>query len=162
LYFFKKIPMMKNQMLVWAMVGGLLAACDESAPSPELPCTQTVEVPVGQRLALNELEWVEVTNLQDSRCPANALCLWPGEATLQLRFSHRGSERATSMCLGMCGGGAGRPTKIKSADTVVMVAGTENYRFILSNLLPYPGSGEAGPTRAVVRVERCAPTDNNK
>jgi hypothetical protein len=142
------------------LAGVLLGACEASEPSPELPCVQTVEVPIDQRTNLNDLEWVSITDLQDSRCPANALCLWPGEATLQLRFSHRGSELATTMCLGMCGGGAGRPTKIKAADTTVMIAGTQNYRFILSGILPYPGSGEAGPTRAVVRVERCEASVN--
>jgi hypothetical protein len=144
--------------LIWVglLITAAAAAC-QKADDPAPVCTETLEVPVGPRLALNDQEWLEVRNLQDSRCPQDRLCLWPGEVRLEVWLGADGQAHRLPLCLGMCGGAAGRPTPIKTADTAWVVVGQADYRVILREVRPYPGSGEASPARALLQLDRCLP-----
>ncbi|MCU0449721.1 MAG: hypothetical protein MUC97_07715 [Bernardetiaceae bacterium] len=147
---------MKKQILVGLLIATAVVACQKSE-DPAPVCEENLEVPVGPRLTLNDREWIEVRNLQDSRCPQGMMCLWPGEVRLEVWLGENGREHRLPLCLGMCGGAAGRPTPTKTADTAWVVVDRADYRVILREVKPYPGSGEAGPTRAVLQLNRCLP-----
>lgn len=87
---------MTKFFLLPLMVLGLIASLTASQHLPvthgpaEHPRYQPVVLGVGDTLDLPDgtvLEFVEL--VEDSRCPADAMCVWQGHAVL--RFEHRGS-----------------------------------------------------------------------
>jgi len=66
--------------------------------------------------------------ISDSRCPANAICIWQGAATVKLSFTK--NEQAHSFNLSSL---TMPPTYNK--DTVIA-----GYKFEFINLSPYPGT----------------------
>ena len=66
--------------------------------------------------------------VSDSRCPANAMCIWQGAATARFSFTKNGdTHRFNLSTITM------EPTYIK--DTIIA-----GYRLEFINLLPYPGT----------------------
>ena len=66
--------------------------------------------------------------VEDSRCPANAMCIWQGAATVKLNFTKNGETHSFNLSsLTM------PPTYTK--DTII-----SGYKIEFLNLLPYPGT----------------------
>jgi hypothetical protein len=101
-----------------------------------------VTLAVGQTVAVPDtslsLRFTGVPN--DSRCPADALCIQFGEAVVALE-ALRGSSTTQ--------------LQLRTSE-VGRVADVANYRLVLSTLLPYPYSNrpiDPADYRATVRVE---------
>ena len=135
------------------VVAGLLAACAAaSAPDVIQPPSQTHEYTVvhGQRTAIpGEPLTLELTDVNDSRCPRDVQCVWAGHATVTLRVS-QGGLAAESLVIG----------SYAPAHMGLPAAATLGpYRFYLTGLTPAPV--QAGPLplsryRATVRVLKLA------
>lgn len=138
-------PRLRITTLVLAL--GALAAC--ARPSTQVPDTgsspdrtgavdDTLRLTQGtSAMAAGGLTLTFVGVVSDSRCPANVMCPWAGNAAVHIRAS-----------------GAG------TADTVIndniepraiVVAG---YTITLVGLTPYPGSGDQSAPRVSLRVVR--------
>jgi hypothetical protein len=135
---------MSQLVLISSIVLGTLctAGCDELPPGSPTPGVSSVTLAVGQTVAVPDtslsLRFTGVPN--DSRCPADALCIQLGEAVVALE-ALRGSSTTQ---LQLRTSEAGR------------VADVATYRIVLSTLLPYPYSNrpiDLADYRATVRVE---------
>jgi hypothetical protein len=72
----------------------LAAACSHAPTAPSAPIGTPFKIGVGQTVRLQsglELGFDEV--LEDSRCPADAVCVWAGTAKLKAWLSVNGSRR---------------------------------------------------------------------
>ena len=79
--------------------------------------------------------------LEESRCPANANCVWQGVAVGKFSFRLSGVSHQLVLATTKY---PGRP----STDTVVA-----GYRVKLVNITPYPGMSTE-PTRAILQITR--------
>src|SRR5687767_3849024 len=73
----------------------LAAACSHAPTTPSAPIGTPFRVGVGQSVRL-ESAGIELgldRVLDDSRCPADALCVWPGTARIQAWLRVNGSRR---------------------------------------------------------------------
>lgn len=93
---------------------------------------------------------VSAQELEDSRCPANVMCVQYGKATVVLSASNsQGENKNIGLCLGDCGGGANR-----NAHTVQATVGGTLYSFTLKEVQPFPGlekEGEGNKIRLIVQ-----------
>ena len=83
-------------MRMTLLVSCLLAAtaCSEKRPvGPSTPLNQQFTLPRGDTIAIDgtsvSLQFVEVSG--DSRCPADAFCIWGGDATVHVRALDTGA-----------------------------------------------------------------------
>jgi hypothetical protein len=72
----------------------LATACDETSPvAPTVPLNQEFTLAPGQTSALEttsvRVQFMRVTG--DSRCPADAICVWGGDALVEIRVFDSGS-----------------------------------------------------------------------
>ncbi len=65
----------------------MAAGCGASPTSPEGPLTVTAILQAGQTTSAGGLSVTFVGVTTDSRCPAAAICITSGDATLQFAFS---------------------------------------------------------------------------
>ena len=84
-------------MRMLLLVSGLLAAtaCNEKQPvGPSAPLNQQFTLPRGETISIDRtsvrLQFVEVSG--DSRCPADAFCVWAGDATVHVRALDAGAD----------------------------------------------------------------------
>ena len=77
----------------------LAAACSHVPTTPSAPIGEPFKIGVGQSVRLQngglELGFDEV--LEDSRCPADAICIWAGRARLKAWLSVNGARRQIEM-----------------------------------------------------------------
>ena len=72
----------------------IAAACSHAPTAPSAPIGTPFKIGVGQTVRLQsglELGFDEV--LEDSRCPADAVCVWAGTAKLKAWLSVNGARR---------------------------------------------------------------------
>ena len=118
------------------LIGGWLAiGCKPDDNTTEPQATTPVSVKANQSTRIGQAITVQVTSIQDSRCPANALCIRYGSANVDFTLEKDGSQQMGSLCLGECGKG------LKSADTTTVQLAGSPYRVVLSEVRPYPGTG---------------------
>jgi hypothetical protein len=72
----------------------LATACDEKSPvAPTVPLNQEFTLAPGQASTVDStsvrVEFMRVSG--DSRCPADAICVWGGDALVHIRVSDGGS-----------------------------------------------------------------------
>jgi hypothetical protein len=121
----------------------VLPACGDGAPgSPTPPAASSVVLAIGQTVAVPDttlsVRFSAVPN--DSRCPADAICIQLGEAVVALEA--------------LIGSSASH-LELRTSDAG-RVAQVGSYRIELSTLLPYPYSNRAidpADYRATLRVE---------
>ena len=118
-------------MRILLLASCLLAAtaCNEKQPvGPSTPLNQQFTLPRGETISINDtsvrLQFVEVTG--DSRCPANAVCVQAGDATVVVR---------------VLDAGAAADYALHTADSVRAAATHRQLRIELVQLAPYPFSG---------------------
>lgn len=145
--------MLKTIRWFCPVVAGLLAACaGASAPEVMQPTPQTHEYTLihGQRTAIpGEPLTLELTAVNDSRCPRDVQCVWAGHATVTLRVSRDGLA-AEPLVIGSY---APPHMGLPAAATL------GPYRFYLTGLTPAPvqaGSLPLSHYRATVRVLKLA------
>ena len=98
---------------------------------------------------------ITFTHLDESRCPANAMCIRQGAAitTFQITTEPSAEARSFRLFVGDFMPNDPRNKRNLTADTVaVQLASKARYRLILKKVAPYPGTGEENP-RATLLLE---------
>ncbi|MEX2144492.1 MAG: hypothetical protein WD740_07850 [Anaerolineales bacterium] len=117
---------MRSNYLLLTLFALLLAACQPAVPGA-LPAGQVVLNP-GEAIASTDgrvsLTFLEV--LEDSRCPADALCVWQGNVSVLVEFSLGTETQQARLTLGEML--AGDVNSIQVSSTIVT----------LSDVQPYP------------------------
>ncbi|GAB2589104.1 hypothetical protein [Spirosoma areae] len=115
--------------------------------SPETTPTDRVSVGLNQSARLGSDVVVQVDSIQDSRCPANVVCIWAGEAKVKLALSKNSDSKVVRLVLGA-------DVKARLDSTNVSLA-NQSYKVILREVNPYPGTSADGqPQMAVVQVTK--------
>lgn len=124
-------------------------ACADEGPSGPLPAVQEVladslELAPGQEVLVGifRLSFLEVSS--DSRCPVDAVCVWQGNAAVEIAVG--------------VGEGPSHPRTLDTADGIPTVD-FSGFRVTLLDLRPVPHAGvpiPAGDYRARFRVEALA------
>lgn len=142
---------MKYTHLLPMVLAGVLAACSSSAapnrndlaaPASSQSETRgdTLSVRLGQSVFADagRLEIKFDTRVNDSRCPANAVCVWQGDAHVRITTRVAGGAAVTS--------------DLHSALAPLKVS-VDRYAISMVGMTPYPGSGKDGDTPVlIVRV----------
>lgn len=97
----------------------------------------TSETPSGESLTFR------LTDLNDSRCPANVQCVWAGEAKTSVELEFRGGKTGASLKLG-------GDRKSTDSDSVAVAVGGRAFTVLLRDVQPYPGAGNATPRATFV------------
>jgi hypothetical protein len=104
--------------------------------------TDTVSVEVGNcsELPLESEDYILCFDsvVEDSRCPANAVCVWQGVAKAKFRFTINNQEHPVTLST------SDLPPYYSNDTTVA------GYHLKLTSLLPYPGTAQ---TPAIATVE---------
>ncbi|RIV21206.1 hypothetical protein DYU11_17425 [Fibrisoma montanum] len=133
------------------LLGGLLAVgCQSSVENEALPQDKgSLVVAASQSARVGEDATLQIEKIEDSRCPANVVCVRFGNANVFYLLSQGTESREGILCLGDCG----VPQKTQDSTTVQL--GTERYQLILKEVRPYPGTSpvEVKP-EAVIQVKR--------
>lgn len=127
-----------------------LLACKKDQPAPslnqafELPLNQTVSLATGGG-ALS----ITLTDVQESRCPANAYCIWAGYAavTLELKDASATPQTARLSLLN-------KPSPEYTRDSVAVTLNQQRYWLRLLAVQPYPSAtgGTSQPKTATLRL----------
>ena len=116
------------------------AAPDAAGDSRSGPLDDTVHVQLGQTAKADNGRLILgfAARLSDSRCPANVVCVWMGDAAVRVtaRVGRTSVERELHTGI--------EPHSLSVDRYVVTVVG----------LTPYPGTDAAGPPTVVLRVTR--------
>lgn len=126
--------------LVWAFAAVCGLGAIQSCASADVVVAQpgvAFSLPIGKTAALRggptRLTFNQVNG--DSRCPANAVCVWEGEAMIEVGISRNGGALETKVM------STSRPNN-------ELVTGNLQIRFV--GLAPYPGTGPENVPRAYV------------
>jgi hypothetical protein len=122
----------------------LATGCDEKSPfAPSVPLNQEFTLAPGQMSELEStslrVQFTRVTG--DSRCPADAVCVWGGDALVHVRMSDSGSA----------------DYELHTGDQTKAVITHGGIRLELVKLEPYPFSARTIPQeeyRATFRASR--------
>jgi hypothetical protein len=133
----KKTIMKPAKLLLPLFIIVAAAACDKSVPVREgavpLGGCITKALPKGQiKICYDSL-------VNDSRCPANATCVWQGAAIGKFSFYVNSSKHTLTLSTFKFGP--------YNRDTVV-----GNYKIELLDIDPYPGAKPRRPAAAVVTI----------
>jgi hypothetical protein len=123
---------------------------DDSTTSPTGPQrgSYTVTLRSEQAVVIGaESLTLQLTEVRDSRCPINALCIWAGHGAVAVRVAQEGQAAETVQI------GFPAPAEMKLPGD----ASYRGYRLSLQTLEPFPVAGVTVPLseyRATVLVER--------
>ena len=130
-----------------ALMFCLLAAtgCDEKGPTaPTVPVNQQFTLAPGEAASIEStplrVQFIRV--MSDSRCPADAICIWVGDATVHLRVFE---------------GSATTDYDLHTANSEQMTVDHRGARILLVQLQPYPFSSrtiQPSDYRATLEVRR--------
>lgn len=87
---------------------------------------------------------IELSGVNDSRCPANVQCIWAGNAKLNLTISGGVMQNAVNLCLGQC------ETGFRETDTIAFNHRSQSYILVLKKVQPYPGTADAKKSAVLV------------
>jgi hypothetical protein len=113
----------------------------------ELHKTVTLRSTTGESTQ-NSLGTIEFSHLDESRCPANAMCMRQGAAVTSfvLRVPEKPEAQTIRMFIGDFMTNDPRGIRNRTADTVaVELANKARYQLILKQVQPYPGTGSGTP-----------------
>jgi hypothetical protein len=132
------VAFFRSGILVIAL--GMLAACDESVTGPTVPVGQSFELAPGGTASIAGAMSVRFDGVTgDSRCPADAICVWGGDAIVHITVL----------------GGGGSPYELHTGSMAPVRHGDSTITLV--QLVPYPFSGRTippGEYRATLRVTR--------
>ena len=101
-----------------------LASCSTTNESPLGEYTLKVKEPIEFDSGLK----LEITLVEDSRCPLDAICVWAGEAVVT--FNVEEGENQETLQLGKCGS--------TSPQCIAHTTDELDYRFSLLDVTPFP------------------------
>ncbi len=138
------IPLLSALAMLLGLAGcAILDDNDSAAPEAE----DVVVLQEGQRIALPTfdatLTFVEKT--EDSRCPANVVCIWEGQVKILLDLARSGQAPASFEMVGFVGPDGNGTIRHEAV----------GLRFTLERLDPYPVDAveQTDPATATIRVE---------
>jgi hypothetical protein len=134
---------MRRFILLFCLLAA--TACDEKTPvGPSVPLNQQFTLAPGEAAVLGDtglsVQFVGVAG--DSRCPADAFCVWAGDAILQMRLVDSGVVTTGELHTG---------------DSNHASVTHRDVRVTLVHLLPYPYSNrtiQPGDYRATLEAKR--------
>ncbi|GAB3553347.1 hypothetical protein [Spirosoma fluminis] len=140
---------MKITYLVAVLLSGLAAVgCQQTTQNAAQP-SESVVVGIKQSARIGQSVSVQVDTIQDSRCPANAICIRAGNADVSFTLTDGTNRQSGSLCLGECKPGP------KDKDSTTVQLGTDRYLVLLSEVRPYPGTDPANTRQeAVIKVKK--------
>jgi len=113
---------------------------DVSSPSTSTqsgPRTDTLSIRLGQSALVDggRLELKFDTRVADSRCPANVVCVWAGDAHVRLTTRLSGGASTTSDL---------------HSTTPPITLKVDRYTITMIGMTPYPGTGRDGDAPVVI------------
>ncbi|HMQ87285.1 MAG TPA: hypothetical protein PKB07_06865 [Flavilitoribacter sp.] len=143
---------MKKLLIV--LVAFALWQCQKDKPLDPRPVDfgQDIALAKGQSAMVSHKNptmdlMVETTDIGESRCPSDVVCVWAGFAKADLKVSSEGETANVSLCLGQC------EAKYKLTDTTYVQLGGTEFGLILKEINPFPTSTNGSdPKTAVVEV----------
>ncbi|UFH53002.1 hypothetical protein [Spirosoma sp. KNUC1025] len=128
-----------NKLMALALLigGSVVIGCQSNNNTAEPQTNSPVTLKANQSARLGQDVTVKATSIQDSRCPANAVCIRYGSANVQFIIEKGSNNQTGSLCLGDCGKG------VKDKDTTTVQLGGISYRVVLSEVRPYPGTSSS-------------------
>lgn len=128
----------------------LLTQCaqEETSVTRRGNLNQEIEITLNETIKLtgspdensqsNEVR-VTFTQLNDSRCPLNAMCVRAGAAVTQFRLAH-GKDQSPSvqLVIGEALPTDTRPLRHRAADTAMVTVANTTYQVILKQVTPHP------------------------
>lgn len=153
------------QKLVWLALGLLIfIQCNRKVAHPAQSFLgEETAIGLNETLAFMEkgetrpkaaaLE-VQVKAIQDSRCPVNANCIWPGNATVRFRLSGSSSVLdSTLCCCGSCQTPGSQTGQLSDSASFVLDGNT--YILVLKDVTPHPVQGQKqAAQKAIIQVTK--------
>jgi hypothetical protein len=143
---------MKRLLVVAIFLTSIMVSCQQEAadisPNQEIVVTHARAAAVGLSKGRGEL----VVNINDSRCPTNADCLLPGQATVRAQLrAGADSSRTVNLCLGGC---YGPEYRFRFRDSAAVTLKGRDYWLYLLAVDPYPITFESNnaPKTATMRL----------
>lgn len=124
----------------------VFAACQHANTDP----TDQVSLGLHQSARIGTDVTVRVDSIQESRCPANATCIWAGQAKVKMLLSANQDSTTVRLSLGADPGSTN-----KRPDSTNVTLSSQTYKVILREVNPYPGTQSGNqPQTAVVQVTK--------
>ncbi|MGA0555128.1 hypothetical protein ACO2Q8_00630 [Larkinella sp. VNQ87] len=130
------------------LLGLLAIGCEKDNKVAPTENNQAVTVKVNQAARVKQNVTLNVDSITDSRCPANASCVWYGNAQVKFTLKNETQSQSGELCLGQCG------QQLKGRDAVTLQLGSTSYEVILSEVSPFPGLEDGKPKEAVITVNQ--------
>jgi uracil-DNA glycosylase len=131
------------------LVGLLAVGCEKENKVTPTEENQPVTVKVNQLARVKQNVTLNVDSISDSRCPANVVCVWYGNANVKFSLKNETETQTGELCIGQCG------QQLKSRDAVTLQLGNESYEVSLTDVQPFPGTQPDGtPKEAVITVNQ--------
>lgn len=124
-----------------------LGACQRDSVKAQAETSDPVVVSMSKSARVKQSGELKVTKIEDSRCPANVVCIQYGSAKVFFTLTNNGASKTGELCLGQCG------STLKSQDTAALEVGGTQFEILLTEVRPFPGTS---PTpvepEAVVKI----------
>ena len=143
---------MKNIIMLLAVTLTILASCKNSLDSLSKEETGNqisaqfgaeVKAKKNQLLKINNSELIIKTEeINESRCPSDAICIRYGEAQAQFKISNQSAEKTIKLCIGEC---FGEPKTYEEFEL-----GQNRYTIELTEIGPYPSTQNGGEQKYVL------------
>ncbi|KAA5543963.1 hypothetical protein [Adhaeribacter rhizoryzae] len=151
----------RNIIGLLAGAGLLLGQCQsQKIPAAATNLNTAFEISLNQKLALtgeNQKVLGEIifTQLDDSRCPANAMCVRQGAAVASFTIQAKGAEKQNlRLFIGDFMANDSRNKRNQTADTVMLqLENNGSYELILKAVMPYPGTSNGTP-QATIQINK--------
>ena len=129
-------PVNSNILKVCLLFLGMICLSNSSCDKNAIDGIRTAEFNHTFELALNDQVilpkeqkeiMLELTALNDSRCPANVQCVWAGNAAIEVIFTDdAGSKSSAALCICQC------DSKLKNIDSAYITLNNNKYSIELS------------------------------
>ncbi|GEO07419.1 hypothetical protein AAE02nite_50830 [Adhaeribacter aerolatus] len=144
---------MKKNLLLGVAVF-LLSHCQpkfiSQTTSGNLP--EAFKINLNQTVTLNgNLGDITFSHLDDSRCPANAVCVRQGAAIASFTIQTKNTEKQTvRLFIGDFMPNDPRNKRSQTADTLAIQLRNNSYQLILQEIMPYPGTTTEIPKATII------------
>ncbi|TPE42611.1 hypothetical protein [Pontibacter mangrovi] len=141
---------MANYFLSILMLLALGQCHDEILPElvPQKPAYGkpfTMEPDERVELINGDSLYLELERVEDSRCPQDVVCVWMGNASVELRVGQIGRKgQKLNFCIGDC-----RPEPARSKHPIEVLVDGKAYEVTLLEVLPYPSEANTDTEKQV-------------
>jgi hypothetical protein len=141
----------KTYSLLAVLLGGLTIPSCQNSTTEATPAytNQPVAVALNTTARVGQDVTVHVDDIQDSRCPADAICIRYGNVDVTFTISRNQVRQTGKLCLGDCGG-----KDLKGRDSTTVRLGSDQYQVVLNEVRPYPNTADTTKPTAVLAVTK--------